>query len=122
MTVKIKAAFKKAERTYDGLADIEAKLVNEDLIHERYMVVAIVRPHRLDLLADDATKSATIKFDHIEVGLEEEDIAAIKAILARRLKERTGRDSDEQMTINFGVPGGGPESDTRPDEWTGDDA
>lgn len=104
MAVKIKASFKKDEKPFDGLAAIEHKLVDEELLHERYVVVAILRPHRIDVLADDGAKSSTVKFDHIEV-MEGDDAALTKERLMARYRERTGRDDEPQPSL-FDGPNG----------------
>jgi hypothetical protein len=104
MSVKIKASFKKDERAKDGLSAIEHKLVDEDLLHELYVVVAFLRPHRIDLLAEDGAKSATVKFDHIET-LDGDQAAAAKELLMAKYKERTGRDDEPAATL-FDDPDG----------------
>jgi hypothetical protein len=98
VSVKIKASFKRDDKHFDGLSAIEAKLVDEDLMHERYLVVAIVQPHRIDVLAEDGVKSATVKFTHIEV--VEGDVAAeVKERLMAAYRDRTGRDDEPQPTL-----------------------
>jgi hypothetical protein len=104
VSVKIKASFKKDERTFDGLSAIEHLLVDEDLLHERYVVVAILRPHRIDVLAEDGAKSSTVKFDHIEV-TDGDASATAKALLMAKYKERTGRDDEPQATLFDGPDG-----------------
>jgi hypothetical protein len=102
--VKIKASFKRDDKHFDGLSAIEAKLVDEDLMHERYLVVAIVQPHRIDVLAEDGVKSATVKFTHIEV--VEGDVAAeVKERLMAVYRDRTGRDDEPAPTL-FDDPDG----------------
>lgn len=104
MSVKIKASFKRDDKHFDGLSAIEAKLVDEDLMHERYLVVAIVQPHRIDVLAEDGVKSATVKFAHIEV-MDGDAAAAVKERLMTVYRDRTGRDDEPQPTLFDGEDG-----------------
>lgn len=103
MTVKIKAALKKDEKPFDGLVAIEHLLIDEALLHERYVVVAIIQPHRIDVLAEDGVKTATAKLAHIEA-LDGDQAAAAKELLMAKYKERTGRDDEPQPTLFDGVP------------------
>jgi hypothetical protein len=104
VTVKIKASFKSDEKAYDGLGAIEHKLVDEDLMHERYLVVAYVRPHRIDVLAEDGVKSATVKLDHIEP-LDGDAAAAAKELLMTAYRNRTGREDAPQASLFDGPDG-----------------
>lgn len=104
MTVKIKADLKKDEKPFDGLVAIEHLLIDETKLHERYVVVAIIKPHRVDILAEDGVKTATAALAHIEV-LEGDRAAAAKELLMAVYKERTGRDDEPQPTLFDGDDG-----------------
>lgn len=105
MAVNISATFTKDEKPRNGLVQIEDKLVNDDLLHAQYVVVATIRPKRVATDAEDGTKTPTIRFDHIEVLVDDADVAAVRALLARRLKDRTGLDDTPPATL-FDVAGG----------------
>lgn len=103
MTVNISATFTKEERPRNGLDAIADKLVDEQLQHAQYVVVATVSPKFVKLVAEDGTKTPTIRFDAIEVLEEQSAIDAARQLLVERYQERTGH--DPQLPLSFGVDG-----------------
>ncbi|MGW3608972.1 hypothetical protein ACWD6N_03635 [Micromonospora sp. NPDC005163] len=105
MAVNISATFKKDEKPRNGLAAIAEQLVDEDLLHAQYVVVATIRPKRVAMDAEDGVKTPTIRFDHIEVLTDVADVELAKGLLARRLKDRTGIEDTEPASLFDVVPG-----------------
>lgn len=112
MPVNISATFSKEQRPRNGLEAIAHKLVDEDLLHAQYVVVATVQPKRVATDAEDGTKTPTIRFDHIEVVTDDADVQLVRDLLRRRLKDRTGLEDSEPPASLFDVlPGGEPEDE-----------
>lgn len=99
MAVNISATFTKDEKPRNGLVQIEDKLVDDDLLHAQYVVVATIRPKRVATDAEDGTKTPTIRFDHIEVLVDDADVEVARALLKRRLKDRTGLDDTPPASL-----------------------
>ncbi|MEU6387691.1 hypothetical protein ABZ847_29510 [Streptomyces bauhiniae] len=118
MAVNISATFTKDEKPRNGLVQIEDKLVNDDLLHAQYVVVATIRPKRVATDAEDGTKTPTIRFDHIEVLVDDPDVEVVRALLARRLKDRTGLD-DRPPADLFSLLGDGEQDDDQDGEQDG---
>jgi hypothetical protein len=124
--VNIKATFKKATRDLNGLESIASKLLDHRKAGARYLVVAIVRPHKSTWSADDGVETPTVTFDHIEVG--DGDIAErLKAILDELYMARTKQHRQESLLDHMdpAVSGpaedvaeeDGPVSERTPDAW-----
>ncbi|MDG4784393.1 hypothetical protein O7626_00335 [Micromonospora sp. WMMD1102] len=95
MSVNISAAFAKADRPRNGLVAIADKLVNEDLQQAEYWGVVRIKPNFFQVSAETGERTPTVKLPHIEVVLDNADIEAVRAILARRYKDRTGLEDTE---------------------------
>jgi hypothetical protein len=106
MSVNISAAFTKENKPNNGLVAIEPALIDDELQHERYVVVAIVKPKFYKAVADEGTRIPTVVFDHIEVVLDPDDQEVVKKFLKGRLYERTGKDMVEPDPTLFDDPDG----------------
>lgn len=118
--VNISGTFKKDEKPYNGLVSIAKELTDRDRRLERYVVVAVIRPHAGRWLADDGTETPTIRFDHIEV-LDGTAADTARALLNEAYRARTGRDEDPQDTLPLGdadaAAEDGPVAERPKDEW-----
>jgi hypothetical protein len=92
MSVNISATFKKDERPRNGLEAIAGKLVDDDLQHEEYVIVAIIRPKFFKVVAEDGERTPTIRLDHVEVMVDEAAAKTARELLKDRYKDRTGKD------------------------------
>lgn len=114
--VNISGTFRKDEKPYNGLAAIAKELTDRDKRLERYVVVAIIRPHAGRWLADDGTETPTIRFDQIEV-LDGEAANQARELMNEAYRARTGRGEDPQDPLPFDA---GPATERSKDEWLDD--
>lgn len=95
--VKLQGTFKKDERPFNGLEEIADKLVKEAKTPKTYLVVAEVRSVGYEYHADDGTKTPKVKFEQIEVVLDDADAKIVKELLTRIYAARTG--NEPQATL-----------------------
>ncbi|MET7949246.1 hypothetical protein [Micromonospora sp. NPDC005324] len=111
MTVNISSAWTKENRPRNGLSEIEGKLVNDQLLDASYWAVVRVEPNFYKVSSEDGSRTPTAKIAHIEVAVDEDDIEAVRSLLQRRYKDRTGIDDQEPATLFDVAPGGEQDGD-----------
>ena len=107
-TVNISAAWSKENRPRNGLVQIEEKLVDDDLLDASYWGVVRIEPNFYKVSSGDHTRTPTVRIAHIEVVQADEDVEAVRALLRRRYKDRTGIDDEPPASLFDVLPGGEP--------------
>lgn len=89
MPIKIAGSFKKDERSLNGLHAIEDELIHKP--HEEHYIIAKIRVKRItDEVEDGGTLTPTVKLQHIEVMIAQEDEDAARVIFERASAARLG--------------------------------
>jgi len=88
--VNVSGTFKKDQRPFCGLEAIADDLLDETQQRRTHFVVAEVRSHGYKFTAEDGIKTPTVKFDHIEVVLDDADMKTVKDLLTKIYAGRTG--------------------------------
>lgn len=104
-TVNISAAWSKENRPRNGLVQIEEKLVDDDLLDASYWGVVRIEPNFYKVSSEDHTRTPTVRIAHIEVVQDEADVEAVRALLQRRFKDRTGIDDEPPASLFDVLPG-----------------
>ncbi|MBM0275127.1 hypothetical protein [Micromonospora tarensis] len=113
MTVNISSAWTKENRPRNGLVEIEGKLVNDQLLDASYWAVVRVEPNFYKVSSEDGSRTPTAKIAHIEVAVDEADVEAVRSLLQRRYKDRTGLDDTPPEDLFSVLPTGGDEDGER---------
>jgi hypothetical protein len=113
--VNISGTFKRDSRPFNGLEAIADQLLDHELADERYVVVAVVRPHASKWSAEDGIETPTVRFDQIEV-LGEDAAKQARVFLDDVYRERT-KGTRQPDLFDQQPEGDGPVSERQPDEW-----
>ena len=98
-TVNISAAWSKENRPRNGLVQIEESLVDDDLLDASYWGVVRIEPNFYKVSSEDHTRTPTVRIAHIEVVQAAEDVEAVRGLLQRRYKDRTGIDDEPPASL-----------------------
>ncbi|MCX5066938.1 hypothetical protein OOJ91_13885 [Micromonospora lupini] len=106
-TVNISSAWSKENRPRNGLVQIEDKLVDDELLDASYWGLVRIEPNFYKVDGEDGSRTPTVRIAHIEVVTDEDDVEAVRSLLQRRFKDRTGIDDAPPADLFSVLPGDG---------------
>ncbi len=94
---KLTGSYKKERREYDGFSDENVRELFLETPLAMHVGVVLVGSVKKEEDFRDGTVRPQVQIFHSELIVDDDDVKAVKEILYRRYKERTGREAPEDL-------------------------